>query len=323
MKTDMKLSIVLTVYNKEPYLDRAFDSLLNQQNVQADEYEILVVNDGSTDGSARIVEDYSRRFERVRVLTQLNQGLSMARNNGTNAAWGDYVWYVDADDIISPQSVRLICDAIEFLPDVIPIYAKTEGIDRKRNCVPVNAVTGADILISGEWQACGVFYILRRCFLKENNLAFLPGIYHEDSEFTPRMLYLTKNVVVVPEVLYTVIHEPNSITQVPRAKRAYDCLIVAESLFSFIKSKGDTKSIVAHAFFNYISNVINDALKVIVSNSEEEQKKFNRELQTKPELIGVMLETNVVRYLIEGILFKLFPGCYTHIYKIIKSLKFR
>ena len=86
-----KLTIVLTVYNKESFLRRSFESLLNQQAVKDGDYEILVVNDGSTDGSAAIIADYVARDKRVRVLTQQNQGLSMARNNAIELAAGEYI----------------------------------------------------------------------------------------------------------------------------------------------------------------------------------------------------------------------------------------
>ena len=72
----MKLTIILSVYNKKPYLRRAFDALLDQKGVNGDDYEVLVVNDGSSDGSALIIDEFVRGDDRVRVLTQENQGRS-------------------------------------------------------------------------------------------------------------------------------------------------------------------------------------------------------------------------------------------------------
>jgi len=316
----MTLSIILTVYNKASFLPKAFESLLRQLETDGDEYEVVVVNDGSTDDSLVVIEHYASNYSRIRVVSQNNLGLSMARNNGTKAANGDYVWYVDADDVISPYSVRYICDATASRPDVIPIYAKTEGEEIIRNYVPKSAQTGREVLLSGKWLACGVFNVFRRSFLLNNNLNFFPGIYHEDSEFTPRVLYLAKKVVVVPEVLYTVIHEPNSITQVPRPKRAFDCLIVAERLKSFIESQMITDPAVLRIFYNYISSVINGALKVIVQNSAEDQVRFNKILHSKPSLLQIFFKTGVTRYIIEGYLFKLFPERYTLIYSLMKKL---
>ena len=158
----MKLSIILTIYNKEPYLRRAFDSLLNQKGVLCQDYEVLAVNDGSTDGSTSIIDEYVRKEDRIRVLTQNNQGLSMARNNGADAAKGEYIWFVDADDLFSQHSVNLICKAIEKRPDIIPIYAQTDGLEAIRNQIPVSAKTGMDVILSGRFQVCGPFYIFRK-----------------------------------------------------------------------------------------------------------------------------------------------------------------
>ena len=316
----MKLTIVLTVYNKEQYLRRAFDALLSQEGTADGDFEVLVVNDGSTDGSAAIIEEITNGNKRFRVLNQCNQGLSMARNNGVGASCGDYVWFVDADDIISLQSVKLICGAIESQPDVIPIYAKTEGIDTVRNAIPVDVKTGKDILVCGRWQQCGVFYVYKKAFLKDNNLHFMPGIYHEDAEFTPRMLYAAKSVKVVPEVLYTVFRDPHSITQVPRAKRAFDYLTVAESLSRFVVDKGEDGTTIGNAIDGYTAQDINNAFFVISQNSTEEQKKLNDVYYSKRAVLNRTLRSAAqFKYKLESYLFSIFPKHYVSIYKAMKS----
>lgn len=313
----MKLSIILTVYNKEHYLHHALDALLNQKDVLDGEYEVIAVNDGSTDGSASILEDYAQRDGRVRILTQHNQGLSMARNNGVEPAQGDYIWFVDADDTLSPRSVRLVCDAMISQPDVIPIYAITDGIDKVRNRVNPNLHTGKEILINGGWEHCGVFWVLRKEFLLENNLRFFPGIYHEDAEFTPRMLFTAKSAQVVPEVLYTVFRDPNSITQVPRPKRAYDCLVVAQRLVAFFNE--NECDFALRRMMNFrIAMIVNDALSVICKNPREEQHKFDDALRTMPELMDSLKKAQVRKYRIEAALFRCFPGHYTAIYRMMK-----
>lgn len=316
----MKLSIILTVYNKAPYLHRAFDALLNQEGAEEDEYEVLVVNDGSTDNSATIIDEYAHRDNRVRVFAQTNQGLSMARNNGTDAAKGEYVWYVDADDIISKNAVRLLCAAIESQPDVIPIYAQDEGIDKARNCVPVTVNTGVDVLLSRKWEQCGVFWILRRDFLKENDLKFYPAIYHEDAEFTPRMLYVAKSVKLVPEVLYTIIHEPNSITGTPRPKRAFDCLVVAERLYDFAISKHLDKEPVGIVFFDEISMMLNNGLFIITKNSKENKSKFNKALKAKKQILEALKHSGITKYRIEYLLFSMCFDHYVQTYKLQKLI---
>lgn len=314
----MKLSIVLTVYNKEPYLRRALEALLAQVDVCDGEYEVLAVNDGSNDGSASILEEYAKRDAKVRILTQENQGLSMARNNGTKAAQGEYLWYVDADDTLSSRAVRMICDAIEERPDVIPIYAKTDGIETIRNRISPFVKTGRDILLNGAWEPCGVFYILNKRFLLENNLKFLPGIYHEDSEFTPRMLYVAQSVLVLPEVLYQVYRDPNSITQVLRPKRAFDYIIVAENLGRFVVEQEEEKTLVGTAIYSSASVDINNSLYIIMHNGREYKESYNRFFYNKRYyLIKCLSHSSLLKYRIESILFRLFPLRYVEVYKLL------
>lgn len=317
----MRLTIVLTVYNKEPYLHRAFEYLLKQEEVQDGDYEVLAVNDGSTDESLKVIEEYARNNSIVRVLDQNNQGLSMARNNGTNAARGEYVWYVDADDIVSKKAVRLLCDAMETHPDVIPIYAQDEGKDEVRNCISPTVKTGKELILSKKWEQCGVFWVLRKVFLKDNELNFFPGIYHEDAEFTPRMLYAAKSVVVVPQVLYRIYHDPNSITGVPRPKRAFDCLIVADRLYSFIKEHKLQNTDIGQIFVDQAAQMISNGFAVIAHNSKKEQDLFDIAFHSKSYLIALLRIASNRKYRIESYLFKMLPGNYVMIYKILKNIK--
>lgn len=315
----MKLTIVLTVYNKEPYLRRAFDALLDQEGVNGDDYEVLVVNDGSTDGSASIIDEFVKGDDRVRVLTQENHGLSMARNNGVEAAKGEYVWFVDADDTISKKAVCLICEATKTYPDVIPFYARTEGEDKLRNDIPTSMTNGKEVLLSGHWQQCGVFWAFRRNFLQMNGLRFMPGVYHEDAEFTPRMLYAAKTINVIPEVLYTVYRDPNSITQVPRPKRAFDYLTVAESLSRFVIDNNEISTPVGRMIDDNAALCVNNALYIIKQNSRAEQESFNFFFfEKKGVLLRSLLNSLHRKYHVEAIMLKLFPKHSIFVYKALK-----
>lgn len=316
----MKLTIVLTVYNKDQYLHRAVDSILAQTGVQDVDYEVLVVNDGSTDGSSKILEDYARKNKRVRILYQQNQGLSMARNNGVANALGEYVWFVDADDTISSNAVSLICAAIEKKPDLIPIYAKTKGVEKVRNKVPKNVQTGKDILLCKQWETCGVFNVFRKEFLTEKELSFYPGIYHEDTEFTPRALYYAKKVVVVPEVLYHVYKTEGSITNVPKPKRAYDCLFVADSNNKIIDDNNERGSKVGRALCERVACTITSSLNIILKNDRKEWGAFNDALYEKKNLFRTMEQAYSFRYRFLAKTFRIFPRKYVQIYKMLKII---
>lgn len=317
----MKLSIILTVYNKEHCLGRAFKALLSQKDTIESDFEIIVVNDGSTDDSNSIISGYEKADKRVRVLTQENQGLSMARNNGVSIAYGDYVWFVDADDVITLNAVNLVCDAINSSPDVIAVYANTYGSPIVRNAVPVNAKTGQDIILSQQWEQCGVFWIINRSFLLRNHLSFMPGIYHEDAEFTPRMLYYAKSVSIIPEVLYIVFQEQGSITNTPQAKRAFDCLTVAESLCLFIESNRERGSVIGNEIDKTICVILNNALSIVLQNEIDDIVSFNQCFYEKRETFLRPLSTSsCIKYRIEAVLFIMFPKRYVSVYRTLKRL---
>ena len=99
------LSFIVPVYNVEQYLEECLDSLLNQ-DVPHEEYEIICINDGSTDSSSAILEDYANKNPNIRVIHQENGGVSAARNMGLDIAKGEYIWFVDSDDIITHDALR-------------------------------------------------------------------------------------------------------------------------------------------------------------------------------------------------------------------------
>ncbi|MBQ1503697.1 MAG: glycosyltransferase [Clostridia bacterium] len=109
----VKLSIIVPVFNVGTYLAECLDSL-TQQDVPKTEYEIICVDDGSSDGSGEILDGYARRFENIAVIHKKNGGVSSARNAGLDRASGEYVWFVDSDDFIASGALR---DIIGFLND--------------------------------------------------------------------------------------------------------------------------------------------------------------------------------------------------------------
>ena len=113
----MKLSIIIPVYNVEQYVGRCLQSCLSQSHVKADDYELVIVNDGTKDNSMQVVEEMTRGCTNITVINQHNQGLSMARNAGLKEAKGEYVWFVDSDDWIAEGSISKIAAKIEATED--------------------------------------------------------------------------------------------------------------------------------------------------------------------------------------------------------------
>ena len=102
----MKISLIIPVYNVEQYIGRCLQSCLCQPHVAADDYELVIVNDGTKDNSMHVVEKMTRDYPNVTIINQHNQGLSMARNAGLKAAQGEYVWFIDSDDWIEDNCLH-------------------------------------------------------------------------------------------------------------------------------------------------------------------------------------------------------------------------
>ena len=106
-KNNIKFSVIVPVFNVEVYLKDCLDSIL-QQDIEQEQFEVLLVNDGSTDKSSAICEEYSKLYGNVTLISQENRGLSAARNRGLNAAKGKYIIFVDSDDYIERNTFSLI-----------------------------------------------------------------------------------------------------------------------------------------------------------------------------------------------------------------------
>ena len=94
-----KLSIIIPVYNVENYVDTCIESLY-KQGISEYEFEVILINDGSTDNSLSIIQEYENKYSNITIISQKNQGLSTTRNNGIKLAKGEYLLFVDSDDLI-------------------------------------------------------------------------------------------------------------------------------------------------------------------------------------------------------------------------------
>ena len=104
------VSIVIPIYNVEKYLNECVDSVIVQTY---HDLEIILVDDGSTDNSGKLCDEYKKIDDRIKVIHQKNGGLSAARNTGMDSAIGEYLYFLDSDDYIEPQTVERLVDTIE------------------------------------------------------------------------------------------------------------------------------------------------------------------------------------------------------------------
>ncbi|MBO4599980.1 MAG: glycosyltransferase [Bacteroidales bacterium] len=221
----MKFSVVIPIYNVESYLEQCLESLQSQDYK---DYEVICVNDGSTDHSREILTVWESRIPQMRIIDRENGGLSAARNTGLKAAAGDFVVFVDSDDWVEPTMLstlaattgneEMVCFACQRTDnkatDSLP-REQTSGWDYYNH----HALEARVVPFVCVWQRC-----YRRQFLLDNNLWFREGILHEDNEFTPRACLKANSVTIIPDTLYHYRVRPNSI-MTTRGLRSKESLI--------------------------------------------------------------------------------------------------
>lgn len=219
----MKLSFIIPVYKVESYLRKCVDSLLMQDY---DDYEIILVDDGSPDGCPQICDEYASRLSplapRLRVIHQPNAGLSAARNSGIAIAQGEYICFVDSDDYWEPNVLGTLMAQIER-DNLDVLRFNYQNINESGNIFhpfksekpfsdySSDVVDGEVFLNERLGYACYAWaFILRKDLL--NGCLFKPGIYFEDTDWTPRMLLKAKRVASTDKIVYNYLWREGSIT---------------------------------------------------------------------------------------------------------------
>lgn len=235
MKNDVWISVIVPVYNVEKYLNRCVDSLINQTYKNL---EIILVDDGSTDSSPRICDDYKKKYEAVKVIHKKNGGLSSARNTGIKQASGDYIGFVDSDDWVAEDTYEyLLKILLQTNSEAAQIdYAMVHGINEpvksvgeKIECYEDKAILEHYMIsttITGSYSVC-------RClFLHSvlNEIVFREGKLNEDIDFKYKALSNCKRFVVSNQKKYFYFQSTGSITTDGLKQRDFDLYDAADEL---------------------------------------------------------------------------------------------
>ena len=233
----MKYSVIIPVYNCVRYLEACVDSVF-KQNTDS-EYEIILVDDGSTDGSSLLCDRLAETHECIRVIHQANQGVSAARNTGIRAAEGTYMLFLDADDLWKEDLLHHMDIATKDQPDVVQFGFCTFYEDGHTveyfPPLAVEGETGRDyisrILSQGHMLVgSSCINAHRRDLLLQNEILFPVGIaYGEDLLFRVREMGKVQSICSVHEVLYLYRRNTESATRNMSVKKMQDVIeVVAE-----------------------------------------------------------------------------------------------
>lgn len=260
-----KLSIIIPLYNAEGYIGACLDSILSSDLPQ-EVYEIIVVDDGSKDEGAGVVKNYLKEYCNISLLSQKNQGQSVARNHGIQQCLGEYIWCVDADDKVDKQLNQII-SFLDTNPQLDVLAWKLKQVTEdghfvKNECVQPSLpheimMSGREAIISGYNPSSVCALAIRKSMILDNALFFKEGITHQDVELTYRLFAVAENVYFTHWTPYLYILRPNSTSQSTSVEKKYkylsDELLVIESFRNLAnRSKADGE--LSKAIFNRSQN---------------------------------------------------------------------
>lgn len=226
----MKLSIIVPVYNADKYLEKCLDSLVNQT---MDDYEVILVNDGSKDSSQSIIDSYVNQYpELIRAVTVENGGQGRARNIGIDMARGAYIGFVDSDDwvasdmfeklytaVVEDDADMAVCDTVQCFDDGSEVY------------LPMSRFESAMEITTAVWN---------KLFKKElvEGIRFPEGLWYEDAEFVIKTMLGCKNIARVSEGLYFYRCGQLSTMNNKNARKNLDMISIMEDLKAYMLPRG-------------------------------------------------------------------------------------
>lgn len=223
----MKITFIVPVYNVEKYLRQCLDSLVGQSY---DNIEIIIVNDGSTDSSLQIANEYSLQDSRIKLINQENKGLSEARNTGVAHASGDYILYVDSDDYVSLDTAQIIISTCQKYPDLDIImfsrafFSKDFYYEVLLSDSLEQVFTGIDFLEYyvkiGSFTPSVCQRAFSRKFLQNNKITFISKILYEDMPYSILAYVKAKKVMAISPVLY--FYRKDNVTSITKGVYAKD-----------------------------------------------------------------------------------------------------
>ncbi|MDO4439418.1 MAG: glycosyltransferase [Eubacteriales bacterium] len=299
-----RFSIIIPCYNVEAYLESCIESIEKQG---FKDYEIVLINDGSTDGTDRLSELLKDKYSNIRYFKKENGGLSNTRNFGLERSEAEYVYFLDSDDLLDEASLENINDCIEEngFPDVI-VTRYRELDDRtgalgEKTSFPENlneAMTSAD-----KYSACYLYNdikpmasisVVKRSYLVNKGLYFKEKIVHEDELWTPQVLLGTENLCFLDKSCYIYrVNRKGSIMNKITEKHILDRLKIINELEDLAEK--DSKN--SPMYLSRCACILNGILGMKVDNISEETVKaiknksylFRKSVQKKYLIIYLML----------------------------------
>lgn len=285
-----KVSVIIPIYNVEKYIDECLNSVRNQT---LSEIEIICVNDGSIDNSLELVEAHAMADDRITIISKYNGGQSSARNIGASYAKGKYIYFLDSDDNLLPNTLELLFNCSEENNLDILYFGAESFFENKqlervhesyrdyyhRQVVTNQSVSGEELfdeMISKNAFRCSVpLQFINSSYLKNIGLRFKEGIAHEDELFSSILIVNAENVMCIDERLYRRRIRANStITSHITHKKFVDLYIVAMTLFGYVMVTDKLSDSSKQSLLSYAKKMYNAAFCIFDELSDCEKRKI-------------------------------------------------
>ena len=252
ISSPVKVSVIIPVYNTEAYVKEAVDSVRLQT---LHDLEILLVNDGSTDNSLRILEQLAAEDSRIKLITQKNSGQSAARNNALKLASGTYLYFMDSDDVIAPRTLEMCVsrceenelDFVFFDAEILnknSSFVMPLSYDRS-GCISETELNTGIVMLHEQLRAnrytpSPCLFLIRKTFMEGLKLKFFPGIIHEDQLFSALLYLQAKRVMYISQTFFKRrFREASTMTQPYSRRNIKGYWTVASELLTFKKQRAN------------------------------------------------------------------------------------
>lgn len=275
-----KISVIVPIYNVEKYLAACLESLQKQE---FDSYEVILVDDGSKDGSGKIAESYVEKYSDIFSLVhQENKGLSEARNTGMRYAKGEYLCFVDSDDSVDKRYLSELYQTAEDTGADM-VFCAFQSVDENGNCLKkvfengfecgkvYNIQERKDLLLiqNAAWNK-----LYKKKIIDDNQMQFTPGVWYEDLRFVKKYMLFASKCAYCDSILYNYLVRSGSIMTSMASKRNVEIIDAIDELTDFYKQKNAYEKYYQELEFLAIDHVYISALVRTVRAKDNAQTQY-------------------------------------------------
>ena len=294
------ISIVIPAYNAGKYIEKCIQSIINQTYRN---FEIIIVNDGSTDNTKAICEKYVKLDNRIKLISTENRGAGCARNTGIAEAKGKYISFIDSDDYVCSNYYERMCKMIEEeKADIVEgHYKRVNGYDEKvfTNTGIKNEYTNIEKLLvlygNDETEYINSVIVTNKLYRKYlfNEVKFPINRIIDDEFIMYKIMYNSKKIISTPDIMYAYVQSEESVMRASfKEKRVYDTLDVYDEVYEFFKDK-ENDELIEKILIRYLGYGIELTQKTIRSKDIEDKKRVYKYIKNKFEEKAKIAEDKV------------------------------